>query len=93
MKSALYAALAVSLATLAAHVQSADFDAESFHGTNCTRCHDSSVYTRPNRRVRSLQALDVQVARCDANLGIKLFPEDQAALVNFLNTRFYGFAK
>lgn len=70
-----------------------DFHAQQFHDQNCMKCHGTEVYTRGNRRVTSLPALDNQVARCDANLGIKLFPEEQTALVDYLNSAFYGFEK
>ena len=71
----------------------ADFDAASYHQAQCTRCHDSSVYTRKDRRVNSYQALQSQVARCDANLATKLFPEDLAQLVDYLNNSYYKFQK
>ena len=58
-----------------------EFAAGSYHDSNCTRCHDSRVYTRDNRRVSSYPQLEAQVARCDAMLETKLFPNDLAALV------------
>lgn len=82
---------AALLLPLAVSAQAADFDAEKFHGENCTRCHDSSVYTRDNRRVQSLQALDNQVRRCDAMLGTKLYDDDINTLVDHLNQRYYHF--
>ena len=57
------------------------------------RCHDTSVYTRDNRRVTSYPGLQAQVERCDANLGTKLFPDDLALLVDHLNSNYYKFAK
>lgn len=78
---------------LAANASGADFDAASYHAAQCTRCHDSGVYTRENRRVRSYPMLETQVARCDANLATKLFPDDLALLVEHLNSQYYKFAK
>ena len=77
----------------AASAAAADFDAPSYHDSQCTRCHDSGVYTRANRRVRSYPMLDAQVARCDANLASKLFPEDLQLLTDHLNDSYYHFAK
>ena len=74
-----------------APMSAAEFDAGSYHQANCTRCHDDGVYTRENRRVQSFQKLESQVARCDANLGTRLFPEDLSQLVDYLNTSFYHF--
>lgn len=83
--------LASTLLALASSVSADDFDAASYHDAQCVRCHDTGVYTRENRRVGSLPALEVQVARCDANLGTALFPEDLSSLVGHLNTSFYKF--
>ena len=71
----------------------AEFEPVDFHATNCTRCHDSGVYTRDNRRVTSYPALQTQVARCDANLGTQLFPDDLTLLVDHLNGNYYKFVK
>jgi hypothetical protein len=70
----------------------AEFDAADYHQETCTRCHDGSVYTRDNRRVNSYPELKAQVARCDANLGTGLFPEDLQLLVEHLNDKYYQFA-
>jgi hypothetical protein len=80
-------------AVLAANASGADFDAADYHAAQCTRCHDSGVYTRENRRVRSYPQLEAQVARCDANLATKLFPNELELLVEHLNTQYYLFAK
>ena len=90
-----FARLAAPLvfAMLVANASGADFDAASYHEAQCTRCHDTGVYTRDNRRVRSYPMLEAQVARCDANLATKLFPDDLELLVEHLNTQYYMFAK
>ena len=74
-------------------VTGGEFAAGAYHDSNCTRCHDNSVYTRDNRRVRSYPQLQAQVARCDAMLETKLFPDDLASLVDYLNDSFYRFGK
>lgn len=68
-----------------------DFTPAAYHDANCLRCHDTGVYTRQDRRVRSYQALESQVARCDANLGLGLFPDDLAVLTEHVNDSFYRF--
>ena len=72
---------------------SEDFQAEKFHQTSCTGCHDSSVYTRKKRRVNSLPRLESQVRMCDANLGKKLFDDDIHSLTDYLNDNYYHFGK
>jgi len=71
--------------------QARNFDAARFAETKCIACHDSSVYTRSNRRVQSLPALETQVRQCDANIGTKLFNEDVTAVVHYLNDTYYKF--
>jgi hypothetical protein len=39
-------------------------EGQRLHQANCTGCHDSSVYTRPGRKIRSLGALEYQVEGC-----------------------------
>ncbi len=72
---------------------SEDFDPAAYHQAQCTGCHDTSVYTRANRRVNSLARLESQVRMCDANLGKKLFDDDIAALVHYLHDNFYHFGR
>ncbi|RTZ72188.1 MAG: hypothetical protein DSZ00_00750 [Gammaproteobacteria bacterium] len=86
--------LIITLAVLPLVVQADEpFHAESFHRQKCTGCHDTSVYTRSNRRVNSLPRLESQVRMCDANLGIKLFDDDLHALVDYLDKNYYKFDK
>jgi hypothetical protein len=58
---------------------------------NCTRCHDDSVYTRPNRRVKTLPGLGKQVRFCKDNLGITWFDDEVNDVIYFLNDRYYHF--
>jgi hypothetical protein len=82
---------AATLLTGASLVQAEPFDAAAFHQKSCMSCHGTEVYTRPNRRIGSLPALEAQVARCDANLATQLFPQDLDHLVDYLNTSYYKF--
>jgi hypothetical protein len=82
-----------SVVAVASLPAAAEFDASSYHDAKCMTCHGTEVYTRENRRITSMAALETQVARCDANLGAQLFPEDLALLVEHLNTSFYKFSK
>jgi mono/diheme cytochrome c family protein len=88
--------LAASLALLlpsAAHaaLQGNGTNGQRLHETNCIGCHDSSVYTRPEHKVRSLDALKHQLAGC-GHMTNKTFSEAQTRdLVKYLNDRFYHF--
>jgi mono/diheme cytochrome c family protein len=60
---------------------------------NCVRCHDNSIYGRPEgtRRVNNWDELHKQVRRCELMLGLQWFDEDVAAVAKNLNSRFYKF--
>ena len=68
-------------------------DARSFVHEKCSSCHDSSIYTRKDRRVDSLSRLNSQVRMCDTQLGTSLFDEDITAIVKYLNDSYYHFDK
>jgi mono/diheme cytochrome c family protein len=57
----------------------------------CTKCHDSSVYTRKDRFITSREALAKQVNRCSLNTGAQWFDEDVADVVDYLNATYYKF--
>lgn len=82
---------AVLLVAAGGQARAGDFDAASFHQSNCMSCHGTEVYTRDDRRINSLSALEAQVARCDANLSTKLFPQELDSVVEYLNTSYYNF--
>jgi hypothetical protein len=58
---------------------------------NCFSCHDTSLYTRPNRRVNDLAALRKQVQRCELTLELQWFDEQIDDVVAHLNQAFYKF--
>lgn len=64
---------------------------KTLHDQSCLKCHDASVYTRPDRRIHSLAALDKQVRRCENALGAS-WPDDKVTdVVEFLNRNYYKF--
>ena len=84
-----------SLLLIAALTSAPAFAASENGGTliqeDCVRCHDSSVYTRENRRVQSLPKLGTQVRFCKDNLQITWFDDEVDDVVNFLNKTYYHF--
>lgn len=71
---------------------------KELHDQSCTSCHvrmqggdGSTLYTRSNRRVNSLNALDAQVRRCESNLELKWFDEDIMSVSKYLNSEYYKF--
>jgi len=64
---------------------------QRLHEANCSGCHDAGVYTRENRRIRSLDALRQQIDAC-GHMAKKDFSAAQARdLLKYLNERFYRF--
>ncbi len=59
---------------------------------NCTRCHDTRVFTRPDRRIGSLEALKNQVKRCELGQSYNWPQPDIDDVVAYLDATFYKFA-
>jgi cytochrome c peroxidase len=66
----------------------------------CEVCHNNktlgdakAVYLRKDRKVTSLPKLKAQVALCNSQLNLGLFPEDEEHIVAFLDQTYYKFAK
>ncbi|MGD8349025.1 MAG: cytochrome c [Gammaproteobacteria bacterium] len=84
--------IALPLALLAAPAFAADIEnGADLHFTNCTGCHDESVYTRADRSVQSLDRLEKQVRFCKNSLELVWFDEDVADVVEYLNENYYHF--
>ena len=63
----------------------------ALHEANCAGCHDAGVYTRAERRVRSVEGLIGQVEFCNRNLGGRLSRDQVNDLVQYLNQAYYKF--
>ena len=72
------------------------YAADAAHGKTlqqdkCMSCHDNDVYTRKDRKVKSLAGLKTQVQRCELALGLQWFNEDVDDVTTYLNDGFYHF--
>lgn len=63
---------------------------KQLHDRDCVACHDSSVYTRPNR-IKTLSGLEQRVQMCSSMLNKGYTEDDQANIVRFLNDTYYKF--
>jgi hypothetical protein len=66
----------------------------------CEICHNNktlgdakAVYLRKDRKVTTLAKLKAQVALCNSELNLGLFPEDEEHIVAFLDQTYYRFGK
>ena len=64
----------------------------------CETCHHNktmgdakAIYLRKDRKVTSMEKLKAQVALCNSELGLQLFPDDEEHIVAHLNQRYYKF--
>jgi len=65
----------------------------------CEICHNNvtlgdakAVYLRKDRKVTTLSKLKSQVAACNTELNLGLFPEDEDHIAAYLNREYYKFA-
>ncbi|HZP87280.1 MAG TPA: cytochrome c [Burkholderiales bacterium] len=59
------------------------------HDTYCTGCHNTSVYTRKDRSIQSLDALQAQLKGCSHMAGKELSAAEARDLLKYLNDQFY----
>lgn len=82
-------AKAVSTSTQA---ESSPHSGEALHKDKCTSCHKDEVYTRENRMVNDMPALENQVRNCMTGAAKAEWSEAQTtSVIDFLNERYYKF--
>ena len=85
-------AILLSTALLAQPAFPADNGAgKKLHDANCTKCHNTSVYTRQDRKIKSLDALGEQVSACSHMARVTLSDAELKSIVQYLNEQFYKF--
>ena len=92
MKTVSLMNITVCLLAATSSLQAANPDnGKTLVDSNCTKCHDERVYTRPDRRVTTLEGLNKQVTRCEQSLGLKWFDDDIADVAAYLNQTYSHF--
>lgn len=65
---------------------------ENLHEDKCTSCHRDEVYTREDRMVRTMAALENQVNNCMTGAAkAEWTPTETSSVIEFLNDRYYKF--
>lgn len=73
-------------------VQAFDIEnGKALHDENCVRCHDSSVYTRADRKTKSYAALRERIVQCEIMTELIWFDEEIDDVTAYLNQAFYHF--
>jgi len=88
--------LLLSLTLIASSAQAAMLPGDTLKGKTvydktCVACHDTSVYTRANRRVKTVEGLIGQVNGCVRQTGAKLNSDQINDVVKYLDEAFYKF--
>jgi hypothetical protein len=66
-------------------------EGQRLHDTNCTGCHDTGVYVRKDRSVRSLDGLKQQLENCSHMAGKRFSAIETQNLIKYMNDTFYQF--
>ena len=61
------------------------------HDAKCTGCHDTGVYTRKDRTVRSLDALKRQLDGCSHMAKENFSAAETQNIIRYLDEQFYKF--
>jgi len=64
---------------------------KALHDKSCVACHDSSVYSRAGRKIKTPSQLAARIAGCNTNSGAGWFPDDERNVGAWLNQNFYHF--
>jgi hypothetical protein len=90
--------LGVSLFTLlmpsayAAALPGHNADGKRLHDANCVGCrHDTSIYTRKDRLVQSLDALKKRLGDCSHMANKEFSASETQNIIKYLNDQFYQF--
>ena len=84
----------ISIASVASAAETQS--GKTLHDGNCLQCHiniiggdGNGLYTRKDRRVKTLAGLEKQVQRCKSNAGLAWNTQQVADVVNHLNNTYY----
>jgi len=65
---------------------------KNLHDNKCTSCHSDKVYSREDRMVKTMSALEHQVDNCMKGAAKAEWSKPEtASVIDFLNDRYYKF--
>jgi len=66
-------------------------DGKRIHDANCMGCHDTGIYTRKDRLVGSLDALQKRLDDCSHMAKKEFSAIETQNIIKYLNDQFYQF--
>ena len=66
-------------------------DGKRLHDANCMGCHDTGIYTRKDRLVGSLDALQKRLGDCSHMAKKEFSAIETQNIIKYLNDQFYQF--
>ena len=93
MKSILCLSLLILLmpSAYAAELPGDSADGKRLHDANCMGCHDTSIYTRKDHLIQSLDALKEQLGDCSHMAKKEFSAIETQNIIKYLNDQFYQF--
>jgi cytochrome c553 len=93
MKSILCASLLILLmpSAYAASLPGDAANGKSLFDAHCTKCHQTDIFTRKDRKIQSLDALKEQLVGCAHAAKVDFSTSEMQDLLKYLNDRFYHF--
>lgn len=71
---------------------------KTLHDKSCVSCHvsmvggdGSAMYSRLERKVKTVQQLQARIRTCNANVGANWFPDEENHAGAYLNKAYYHF--
>ena len=65
---------------------------KNIHNEKCMSCHQSDIYTREDRKVKTMHALSNQVDNCMKGAAKAEWSSKQTSdVIDYLNSKFYKF--
>lgn len=73
----------------------ANEEGKELHEESCVACHmvthDESFYTRDSSMMAKFSDLSRMVSMCTSNFNLDWFPDEEKAVLDYLNTKYYKF--
>ena len=87
--------LLLTTALLASSLAFANEEGKELHEESCVACHiithDDAFYTRDSSKMAKFSDLSRQVSMCASNFNLGWFPDEEKAVLDYLNKKYYKF--